>query len=372
MTDESDVRVVVARESDESDNDLHLRGRPTIDRPSYSVVVPVTATLLDPDTGTNLRVLLRTASALAADNDGRVRLVGLATVEHEAARETVREVARSDRTGESETIQMVDERRSQLARLLDVASEMETQVPVTAEVRVVPDLTRGILGTVPNDGQTAVVLVRGGGFENGSLFSRGTMDAVLAEADCDVFVENLGTGEGSHGLYVPDVEEHTVATLDESDVQTIDSVLLPVDTGAHSALAAEAARAIARAVDAPVTVLHVLDPDATDEVRADAAELLEFATFVLGSDVEVETDLKEVADRTDAITREAQRHDFTVIGAPEEQSRLESLIFESLPEQLTERTDVTLLMARDSDETMRSLYYKWEQAIGGDDSDGQE
>lgn len=66
-------------------------------------------------------------------------------------------------------------------------------------------------------------------------------------------------------MYVPNIDEHTVDSLAESEAETIDSVLLLVGTGPHSELAAEAARAIAKAADAPVTVLHVVDPDGAGE-----------------------------------------------------------------------------------------------------------
>ena len=68
------------------------------------------------------------------------------------------------------------------------------------------------------------------------------------------------------------------------------------------------------------------------------------------------------------LVQKAQSHDFTSIGAPEQKSRLERLVFDSVQETLTERSDVTVLMGRDSDQTMRSLYYRWKQGI--EDSEG--
>lgn len=103
----------------------------------------------------------------------------------------------------------------------------------------------------------------------------------------------------------------------------------------------------------------------------DAKELLKFAEYVLGPDVTVDTELQEAADTTDVIIEEAQTHDFTSIGAPKQQSRLERLVFESVQRTLTQRSDVTVLMARDSDQTMRSLYYRWKQGMDAmEDSNG--
>ncbi|MFB6282594.1 MAG: universal stress protein [Halobacteria archaeon] len=219
----------------------------------------------------------------------------------------------------------------------------------------------------------AVLLLRGTSLDEGWFLSRSTIDAVLEQAECDVFVENLGTQSGDNALYIPDVDEHTVASLAESETETIESILLPVGTGPHSALAAEAARAVATAADAPVTVLHVIDADASGKAKSDATDLLKFAEYVLGPDVTVDTEIQEAADTTDIILEKAQKHDFTSIGAPEQQSRLESRVFESVQQTLTQRSDVTVLMARDSDRAMRSLYYRWKQGMDAmEDSNGSD
>ncbi|QRY21717.1 universal stress protein (plasmid) [Halobacterium sp. GSL-19] len=175
--------------------------------------------------------------------------------------------------------------------------------------------------------------------------------------------ENPRTRDGNDAVYVPNIDEHTVDSLAESEAETIDSVLLLVGTGPHSELAAEAARAIAKAADAPVTVLHVVDPDGAGEKRADADDLLKFAEYVLGPDVTVNTELQEAPEATEVILEKAQAHDLTTIGAPEQQSRLEEVVFEPVQETLTQRSGVTVLMARDSDRTIRSLYYRWKPGM---------
>ena len=153
------------------------------------------------------------------------------------------------------------------------------------------------------------------------MLGTSTIDTVIDEADCDVFVENVGIREAPHALYVPDVDGHTVAPLAESDAETIESILLPVGTGPHAALASEAARAVARTHDASVTVLHVIPPDASGQQRSDAKDLLSFAEYVLGSEVDSETELREASDPTAAIIKAAKDHDFTSIGSPEEIGR---------------------------------------------------
>jgi nucleotide-binding universal stress UspA family protein len=144
-----------------------------------------------------------------------------------------------------------------------------------------------------------------------------------------------------------------------------------VGTGPHAALASEAARAIARVFDASVTVLHVISPDASRRDRSDARDLLTFAEHVLGPEVHSETELREASDPTDVIIEEAQNHDFTSIGSPEQKFRLRDLVFKPVQETLVGEKDVTVLMGRDVDRTMRSLYYRYTRAIENSDADEQ-
>jgi len=371
-TNEAGIPITVPRQSTGSDEDSFGYDGEVIHHPDYSVVVPVVSDLFDSSTGVNARRLLQTAIALADDNDGRVVLLGVAVVADETALEHVRERAKSadDEDGAEHSLpEVVTERQSQLAQVVDVAAEIDEDLPVRAVVRVVTDTTQGILDALDGGSETAVLLLRGAGFEAGWLLGNDTIDTVVDEAECDVFVENVGAREGAHAPYVPDVEGHTVAPLAESDAETIDSILLPVGTGPHSALAAEAARAVARTFDASVTVLHVVGPDASGTERSDAKDLLLFAEHILGPDVRSETELREASDPTAVIIEEAQNHDFTSIGSPEQKFGLRDLVFEPVQETLVGERDVTVLMGRDADRRTRSLYYRYTRAMGDLDTD---
>jgi len=372
-TNEATVPITAPRQASDSDEDPSGYDGEVIHHPDYSVVVPVVSELFTSNTGVNARRFLQTALALADDNDGQVVLLGIAVVDDETALADIREYAESDAEGAGEEQFMPDvvtERQSQLAEVLNVAKGINQDLPVRAVVRVVTDTTQGILAALGGGSETAVVLLRGTGFEEGWLLGTNTIDTVVDEAACDVFVENVGVPEGSPALYVPDVEGHTVAPLAESDAGTIDSILLPVGTGPHSAIAAEAARAVARTLDAMVTVLHVIDPNASGKERSDATDLLTFAEYILGRDVQSETELREASDPTDIIIEEAQNHDFTSIGSPEQKFRLRDLVFKPVQETLVGERDTTVLMGRDADRTTRSLYYRYTRAM--DDSDTEE
>jgi len=371
-TNEAGIPITVPRQSTGSDEDSFGYDGEVIHHPDYSVVVPVVSDLFDSTTGVNARRLLQTAIALADDDDGRVVLLGVAVVADETALEHVRERAKSadDEDGAGHSLpEVVTERQSQLAQVVDVAAEIDQDLPVRAVVRVVTDTTQGILDALGAGSETAVLLLRGTGFEERWLLGNSTVDTVVDEAECDVFVENVGAREGTHAPYVPDVEGHTVAPLAESDAETIDSILLPVGTGPHSALAAEAARAVARTFDASVTVLHVVGPDASGTERSDAKDLLLFAEHILGPDVRSETELRDASDPTAVIIEEAQKHDFTSIGSPEQKFGLRDLVFEPVQETLVGERDITVLMGRDADRRTRSLYYRYTRAMGDLDTD---
>ena len=365
------VPITVPEPSSESEVDSYGHDGEVIHQPDYTVVVPVVSDLFDSDTGINARRFLQTAIALADDNDGRVVLLGIAEIADETTTERVREYTQSDDGDDEEQSvpAIVTERQTQLAGIVDVVGDIDRDVPVRALVRVVTDTTQGILAALDGGSETAVLLLRGTGFEEGWLLGKSTIDTVIDEAECDVFVENVGVREGAHALYVPDVDGHTVASLAESDAETIESILLPVGTGPHAALASEAARAVARAFDASVTVLHVISPDASGKERSDAKDLLTFAEYVLGPEVHSETELREASDPTDVIIEEAQNHDFTSIGSPEQKFRLRDLVFKPVQETLVGQRDVTVLMGRDVDRTMRSLYYRYTRAIESSDTD---
>jgi len=370
----SDVRIVVPRPSSDSEDDSFVRTGPPIQTPDPIVVVPVTDTLLESQTGINVRRFLQTAVALAADTDGRVLLLGIETVSGEAALDTLREYVRSDHSADPDTpavVETVERRRTQLAEMASVAQELTQSVQVTAAVRAVTDVTEGILDVLGDGVETSALLPRSSGLDEGWLLNRSTIDTILAEAACDVFVENMGVREGENALYVPNVGEHTVAPLADSAGATVDSILLPVGMGPHAALAAEAARAVARSADASVTVLHVVSPDDSAAATADGEDLLRFAEYVLGDDVETETVLREASDTTESIVNEAEEYDFVSIGAPEQKSGLEQIVFGSVQETIAELSEATILMARDADETNRSLYYRWKRGIEAIDDENE-
>ncbi|MBP1988082.1 universal stress protein [Halolamina salifodinae] len=366
------VPIVAPKPPSNADTGSNGYGGEIIHRPSYSIVVPIVSDPFDSDAGINAHRFLQTAIALAADNDGKVLLLGIAEVDSRTGLEQIREHDDSKSTSEGKenaAPETVQERQRQLRQVLKVAEGLHTDLTLRAVVRAVTDTTQGILDSLDGGSKTAVLFLRGTGFNESWLLGESTIDTVVEEADCDVFVENIGVRDGAGRLYVPDDEGHTVASLAESEAESIDSILLPVGAGPHAALASEGARAVAHASDASVTALHVIPLDSSDQERSDATDLLEFAEFVLGPDIESNTVLREAPDPTDAIIDEATSHDFTAIGSPEQKFQLRDLVFKPVQETLARRNDVTILMCRDSDRTSRSLYYRYKQAMDTNDDE---
>jgi len=364
--DRTDVRITVPRETSGSDVDSSLHDGLSVQSPRYLLVVPLTEALLDAHTGINVQRLLRTAVALAKDKDSRILLLGIETVSSDATLEDVREHVQTDRSDDIERtapVEAVEERRTQVAEVAAVARDIDQDVSVSATVRVVRNLTSEVIDVADRDTKSAVLLLRGAGLDPSWLLSRSTVDTLVADAGCDVFVENVGVRDGESGLYIPDVDQHTVASLAESEAEDIDSILLPVDTGPHAALASEAARAVAHAADASVTVIHVVHSEASAKERAEGEDVLKFADYVLGSDISTTTELREADTVVDEIVQEASNHDYLSIGAPEEKSRLKELVFGSIDETITDESEATVLMARDADRTSRSLYYRWKRGV---------
>jgi len=117
--------------------------------------------------------------------------------------------------------------------------------------------------------------------------------------------------------------------------------------------------------------LYPIDPGASGRERRDAKDLCTFAEYVLGPKVASETELREASNPTDVIIEEAQNHDFTSIGFPEQKLGLRKLLSKSVRETLIQKRNITVLMTRDADRTARSLYYRYRRAMENSGTNGR-
>lgn len=122
-----DVPIVVPDQSKSTRTDRQ-RG-PAIHTPDYTVVVPVIDEVFETDAGLNVRRFVQTAIALAADNDGHVLLLGLATVDSEVLN-TIRAYIHEQETAagiETDAVGLVTEQQTQIARLRALATDIHPE-----------------------------------------------------------------------------------------------------------------------------------------------------------------------------------------------------------------------------------------------------
>lgn len=204
--------------------------------------------------------------------------------------------------------------------------ETPTGVSVEREVVVARSVAGGVLSAVEATDATALVVGWQGRSRRADALLGTTVDRLVERAPCDLYVERVGR-----------------------EADGVDSVLLPVAGGPHVRTAATVAGAIAERNDARVRVVSVETNDSGDASGhvAEARRLLE--TGGGGSTPRVETAVIEAADVTDALVAAAVDQDVLVLGATR-QGPLRGRLVGSVPRRVVERTDATVVLARDGSE----------------------
>ncbi len=265
----------------------------------YRILVPVA----NPET---VDQLMATAIDLARENDGEIVVMSVVTVPQQ--------------TPLSEGRQFVEEERAVLDRAMDIGEDAD--VPVSGTVRIGHDVARAILNTIDHEHVDAVLLGWRGRSRRQDFVLGSNVDEIVTKARCDVLVERIG----------PRPDE-------------VERILLPTAGGPHAEFAAEAARAVARATGASVTVMHVVDPDAPADERADAEDKIDRVVDELGEDVAVERSIVEADDVVEAIVERTGKFDLTLIGATRE-GLFQQLLFGAIPEAVGQRAKNTVIMAK--------------------------
>jgi basic amino acid/polyamine antiporter, APA family len=275
----------------------------------------------------NVEQLMRTAIDIAEDRDAELLVMSAVTVPEQTPLE------RAD--------QFVDEERTVVNEAMSLADG--SSVPVHGLIRVGHDPEEVILHTVDQHDCDAVIMGWGGqGHRRQEIALGSTVDEVVREADCDVFVERIGS---------------------ESEGE-IDSILIPTAGGPHAELAGRVADAIARSEDAACKVVHVIDPDADESEREEARSILERTAAAIDG-AQVETELLTDDAVVDGILEESAAHDITIIGATQN-SRIRQLVFGAIPEAIGREAHNITIMARGRMSTRDRLAGHVRQLIGGD------
>ncbi|MBB6646928.1 amino acid permease [Halobellus ruber] len=267
----------------------------------YQIVVPIA-------NPRNAPQLMRTATTLAAENDGEVLVMSAVTVPEQTPLSRGR-----DRT---------EEKRDVLNQAMSIAEDAD--VPVSGTIRIGHHAANAIINTVAQHDSDAVIVGWGGDRSKDSEAVLGSVvDRVVTKADCDVYVERIGMDADG----------------------TLDSILLPTAGGPHAELAAESAAALARGTGATVTAAYVINPDASEGAYDQARSLLATAGETFEGGGAFETKLLESDDIVAALVEESANHDLTVVGATRE-GVFQRFLFGTIPEMVATRAANTVIMTK--------------------------
>ncbi|WP_256686893.1 amino acid permease [Halococcus qingdaonensis] len=293
------------------------------DRRDYRVLVPIA----NPE---NVDQLLRTAADIAADHDGEVLAMSVATVPEQTPLSRGSEYVDDQR----ETLRRATAMRADGGEVDTDAADIDTEalsgtvdadgvdVPVSATLRVSHRVDTAILNSVEQYDADAVLMGWGArGSRRREIVFGSVIDTIATDADCDVLVERLG----------------------DDAAGDVESVLLPTAGGPHAELSREIGRAICRATGARAELFRVVSPDGDAD---DARERLEeSAAGLREAGVTAETTVVESDDVLDAITDRTSEHDLTVIGATRE-GLLQQFVFGAIPEEVARAADDTVVIAK--------------------------
>lgn len=243
----------------------------------YTIVVAAA----NPDT---VDQLMRTAVDLAAAHDGEILAV---SVVHKPltspfllfSGEHIREHYQGDRA-------LVLERASIFGS--------GTDVPVRRHLLVGSDVSEAILQATRSADGDALLLGWQDRAHPSDIVLGKTVDRVISQAPCPVYVERVGTTAGE-----------------------VDSILLPTVGGPHLEPATDVVEAVAHGNDATVTIASFLPQNAGAEDRAAASDHVDSAASALDG-VTVERVVEQSDDVAASIVATAGDHDLVVLGATRE------------------------------------------------------
>ena len=124
----------------------------------------------------------------------------------------------------------------------------------------------------------------------------------------------------------------------ETDFREYASMLLPIANGPHSGLATDVAAVIAHQCDAYIDILHVIDPEASEDTREAAERRVQTAADRVGLDERTSTWILESADPADEIIEQSAYYGLTIIGAPQT-SRLHRFVYGSMSTSISSEAE---------------------------------
>lgn len=259
----------------------------------------------------NVEQLMRTAIDLAARHDGEIQVV---SVIHKTPTSPFRlfsdeRIKTEFATGQQEVLDRA------------TAAASEASVPVDGRLLIGTDVAGALLTAVKEADADALFLGWHERPRAADVVLGTTVDPVIRQAPCDVFVERVGT------------------TADG-----VESILLPTVDGPHIEAATDLAAAVAEANNATVTAVSYVPPDASERKRAPAYEHVEAASSRL-EDVPVEGGVEPAEDVAGAIVAAARDHDLVVLEATRER-QFRRRVVGSVAQTVSRRADPPVVIAK--------------------------
>ncbi len=271
-------------------------------RKEYKILVPIG----NPDT---MKDIVTVAAAIAKKFDGEILFLSVVEIPYYVPLE--RGVARAG------------ERRPQLV-LAEKLAAKEGVTHVKRMIKIAHRLSHGILETAREEHCNFLVMGRAPQRTLGDRMLATVIDAVIDNAPCDV----------------------AVVTPGPAGITDVSRILVTVSSSANSRLAAELAPAFADRFDASLRVVTVAG--ATDDFGFPTVSGRKVIDDVLG-DVEsrhgLEREVIYADDVTEAVIGDVRPGDLVVMGA-RKGGAWEQLLFKSVPEEVAERVDNTVVIIK--------------------------
>lgn len=270
----------------------------------------IVVAVADPD---RVEQLLRTATDIAADRDGRIHLV---SVVHKPATSPFR-LFSDDRIA-------AEFSGSQSAVLDRAEAAVPDSIPVSRELRTGSDVA-AVLAAAVQEVDADLLLVGWRDRTRPSDVVLGTtVDPLLRSSPCPVLVERVGRiADG------------------------VDRILLPTVGGINAGLAGRTVASVARENDASVTVLSVVPPDASPDRHEDGSAAVAAMKSTL-SDVETAGSVRTATDVGGALVEAAEDHDLVVLGATRT-GQIVPRTIGSIARRVADETSQPVLIAKDAE-----------------------